>query len=203
MNQKKRILLAIWGTLIITSGISYWWVTQRKSPHESYVDAARTARRQRLEAFISKQKQANSEAAGINPTLKFFDINTDFRLNAQFIREEVIIGAEQLQTPGPPPAGKVQFEFQGKSYQLIAYWYKPDEYDELFVPFRDPTNQQSLTYEGGRYLYADLKSDQSLVLDFNLCENPYCAFSPLFVCPLPPKENTLPFAVSVGEKKPE
>jgi uncharacterized protein (DUF1684 family) len=38
------------------------------------------------------------------------------------------------------------------------------------------------------------------VLDFNLATNPPCAFTPFATCPLPPKQNHLPIAVSAGEK---
>jgi uncharacterized protein (DUF1684 family) len=38
------------------------------------------------------------------------------------------------------------------------------------------------------------------VLDFNRAINPPCAFTPFATCPLPPKENQLPIAVTAGEK---
>ncbi len=40
-----------------------------------------------------------------------------------------------------------------------------------------------------------------IILDFNKTYNPPCAFSPFATCPLPPKENALPFALRAGEKK--
>jgi uncharacterized protein (DUF1684 family) len=39
------------------------------------------------------------------------------------------------------------------------------------------------------------------VLDFNKAFNPPCAFSTFATCPLPPKQNVLPFAVTAGEKR--
>jgi uncharacterized protein (DUF1684 family) len=39
------------------------------------------------------------------------------------------------------------------------------------------------------------------VLDFNEALNPPCAFTPFATCPLPPRENRLPIAVTAGEKK--
>ena len=42
-------------------------------------------------------------------------------------------------------------------------------------------------------------------LDFNVAYNPSCYFSPMYSCPIPPKENHLSIAVQAGErvKKPE
>ena len=77
----------------------------------------------------------------------------------------------------------------------------------LFLPFRDRTNGAE-TYGGGRYLYdtikgADLGAGQDeIVLDFNFSYNPSCAYSPRWVCPLAPPENTLPFRVEAGERVP-
>ena len=75
----------------------------------------------------------------------------------------------------------------------------------LFLPFQDLTNGAG-TYGGGRYLYdtikgADLGADSGqVVLDFNFAYNPSCAYSPDWVCPLAPRENSLPFAVEAGER---
>jgi uncharacterized protein len=89
---------------------------------------------------------------------------------------------------------------------LTLYWI--DGYGGgLFLPFRDGTNGAE-TYGGGRYLYdtikgADLGAGQDeIVLDFNFSYNPSCAYSPRWVCPLAPPENTLPFRVEAGERVP-
>jgi uncharacterized protein len=37
-------------------------------------------------------------------------------------------------------------------------------------------------------------------IDFNKAYNPYCAYSNGFNCPIPPKENYLPVAITAGEK---
>ncbi|RLJ62684.1 DUF1684 domain-containing protein [Sulfurisoma sediminicola] len=56
------------------------------------------------------------------------------------------------------------------------------------------------TYGGGRFLHALAPQGDRLTLDFNRAINPPCAFTPFAVCPLPPTENRLPFAVTAGEK---
>lgn len=75
----------------------------------------------------------------------------------------------------------------------------------VFVPFADATNGRQ-TYGGGRYVLdtvkgADLGSrgNGDLILDFNFAYNPSCAYSPRWVCPLPPAGNRVPAAIRAGE----
>lgn len=94
-------------------------------------------------------------------------------------------------------AGKLFFSFEGKEYSLDAL----TEGDELFILFGDATNSKS-TYPAGRFLYAAMPGANGITfIDFNKAYNPPCAFTPYATCPLPPKQNVLPFAVQAGEKK--
>lgn len=73
--------------------------------------------------------------------------------------------------------------------------------DELFVPFTDLTNYE-LTFAGGRYIDLSTKDifNNRLLVDFNKCYNPYCAFADGYSCPIPPEENSLHIAIMAGEK---
>jgi len=99
--------------------------------------------------------------------------------------------------------GQVHFTVQGVEAHLSLFWIEGYG-GGLFLPFKDQTNGQS-SYGGGRYLYdtiksADLGADPDrIVLDFNYAYNPSCAYSPQWVCPLSPPENSLTFAVEAGE----
>jgi len=87
---------------------------------------------------------------------------------------------------------------------LALYWLEGYG-GGLFLPFKDLTNGAG-TYGGGRYLYdtikgADLGAGPDLiVMDFNFAYNPSCAYSPKWICPLAPRENTLPTRVEAGER---
>lgn len=75
------------------------------------------------------------------------------------------------------------------------------EDEELFFVFRDTTAGKS-TYPAARFLYAKAPTQAGPVeLDFNKAYNPPCAFTPYATCPLPPKENRLPFPIEAGEMK--
>jgi uncharacterized protein (DUF1684 family) len=69
--------------------------------------------------------------------------------------------------------------------------------DQYFIAFTDSTNGID-TYEGGRYVHLDSLDTHRFVLDFNKAYNPYCAYDPTWICPLPPRENALPFGVRAG-----
>ncbi|HEX3231571.1 MAG TPA: DUF1684 domain-containing protein, partial [Pyrinomonadaceae bacterium] len=57
------------------------------------------------------------------------------------------------------------------------------------------------TYPAGRYLYVDPPDTSGhIVIDFNKAFSPPCAFTKFATCPLPPKQNRLPFAIAAGEK---
>lgn len=86
-------------------------------------------------------------------------------------------------------------------YQGLALLKDPKLQDYLFIPFTDETNSVE-AFGGGRYIdlrMGDIK-DGTLALDFNKCYNPYCAYAGGYSCPIPPKENSLPVAIPVGEK---
>lgn len=98
-------------------------------------------------------------------------------------------------------AYRLEFMWKGKKNYLTAYW-NDSARAELFIPFRDSTSG-NLTYGGGRFLDISFHPSQNtgtLVIDFNRCYNPYCAYNPEYSCPLPPEENRLSFAVKAGEK---
>ena len=71
----------------------------------------------------------------------------------------------------------------------------------LQIVFADETND-SETYSVGRFLFVVPNPDGTVTLDFNLAVLPPCAFSYNFNCPIPPKQNRLPFPIRAGEKNP-
>jgi uncharacterized protein (DUF1684 family) len=105
------------------------------------------------------------------------------------------------------PYAKLLFKLNGVDCELMAYQsYKlmtVKEYENyLFVPFRD-ANSGTLTYGGGRYLDLLIPNGSTLILNFNLAYNPYCAYTSGYNCTIPPAENTLNVPVNAGLKTPE
>ena len=86
-------------------------------------------------------------------------------------------------------------------YQSIDLIKDAAHKDDLFVPFNDETNYDE-TFGGGRYIdlsIKDIKNGQ-LLIDFNKCYNPYCAYADGYSCPLPPVENRLHIGIRAGEQ---
>jgi uncharacterized protein (DUF1684 family) len=93
--------------------------------------------------------------------------------------------------------GKFHFKLNGKEYNIEIY--KSILSDNLFIPFKDKTNGRE-SYEGGRYIDAEILPGYKMVLDFNMAYHPSCAYNNNFICVLPPKENTLDVEIRAGEK---
>lgn len=97
--------------------------------------------------------------------------------------------------------GYFAFEADGEPQRLAAYRRVGDRaHDSLFVPFRDATSGKE-TYGAGRYLDLEAESGDTYLLDLNEAYNPYCAYNPNYVCPLPPRENWLDVPIEAGEKE--
>ncbi len=93
--------------------------------------------------------------------------------------------------------GKFYFSMDGKKYSLEIY--KSILSDYLFIPFKDRTNGNG-TYDGGRYIDAEILPGYEMILDFNMAYNPSCAYNDKFICVLPPKENILDIEIRAGER---
>jgi uncharacterized protein (DUF1684 family) len=94
--------------------------------------------------------------------------------------------------------GAVVFAVEGKPYRLDAITEKGET--KYFMIIADKTSGKE-TYPAGRYLYVDPPdSSGRMVIDFNKAYSPPCAFTKFATCPLPPRQNRLPFAIEAGEK---
>ena len=89
-----------------------------------------------------------------------------------------------------------RFTRDGSDHALLPQ--KPGA-DPLHFVIADASSGRA-TYGGGRFLHVPAPQGDRLILDFNRAINPPCAFTPFAVCPLPPAENRLPFAITAGEK---
>ncbi|MBS1638121.1 MAG: DUF1684 domain-containing protein [Bacteroidetes bacterium] len=141
----------------------------------------------------------------------FFDIDLAYRVTATFKRTADAKPFKMATTRGLPRTyvkyGEATFTLGAKTYTLCLYQNpdlaKTEQYkDYLILPFRDLTNQ-SETYGGGRYIDMKIPTGNSIVIDFNKAYNPFCAYSDLYSCPIPPQENTLDTEIKAGTKKPE
>jgi uncharacterized protein (DUF1684 family) len=134
--------------------------------------------------------------------LDYFPIDPAWRIEAAWVpfdpvKQVNITNMIGITEPAPVP-GKAVFTFEGHQVEVLPI----DEGDDLFFVLTDLTAGEE-TYEASRFLYAPKPKpgQRTVVLDFNRLQNPPCAFTAFATCPLPPKENRLPFRVPAGEKK--
>lgn len=157
-------------------------------------------------------KDKNSQARREFKGMKYYPINPEYRIVADFVSAEKgatlkipnILG----QINDLPTPGYAEFTLAGQKLRLAPVTEGDCGSDppstaksncRLFFIFKDLTSGHG-TYPPGRFLYAALPKDGKVVLDFNRAENPPCAWTAYATCPLPPKENALSVAVQAGEE---
>jgi uncharacterized protein len=140
--------------------------------------------------------------------LDFYPINMDYRIKAKFIRTPKEKPFKMLTTTDRRPDyvkfGEVYFSLMGKKFKLNIYQniqlIKKQGFEKhLFLPFTDLTNGEE-TYGGGRYIDLQIPEGDFIIIDFNQCYNPYCAYNHRYSCPIPPKENNIEIEVKAGVK---
>ncbi len=136
---------------------------------------------------------------------RYFPIDPSFRIRAPLVRLEK-----------PEPRTFATSLGRSKGYLHVGYFVLPlrkppvrvHVYQPTFVArpgealsilFTDGTTAKE-TYGAGRYLDLDPPEDGLYTVDFNRAYNPFCAYTRVYNCPIPPQENRLPVAVRAGEK---
>ena len=138
--------------------------------------------------------------------LDYFPVDPALRVEGRFEPYEAPRGVEVPSAQGPPQKtlapGLVRFTIGGRELSLEPTVESPAD-KTLFFVFSDATAGTE-SYGAGRFLYADAPAPGAtrVLLDFNLAENPPCAFTPYATCPLPLPKNVLPVRIEAGEKVP-
>ncbi len=133
---------------------------------------------------------------------EFYPANVNWRIDAQFEpynppKQMPIMNVLNMESAESSP-GAIKFTVDGNDYRLDAITEKDEP--RLFVIIADKTSGKD-TYPAGRYLYVDPPdASNHVVIDFNKAYSPPCAFTKFATCPLPPRQNRLPFAIEAGEK---
>lgn len=137
------------------------------------------------------------------PARTWYDIDESFRLPVTYTPYDRPKTAYFPDLTGEksefPVEGYLSFDYNGKTYKLDVN--KEDD-GSLFLRFWDPTSKEE-TYPTGRYLVADIETDNKIFLDFNKAYNPPCAFTDFATCVFAPEQNHLDFKVTAGETYPK
>ncbi|HSP17234.1 MAG TPA: DUF1684 domain-containing protein [Thermoanaerobaculia bacterium] len=153
--------------------------------------------------YAVRVKDAQSDARLHFKGLEYFPIDPKWRIVAKFEPynppKKVPITNVLGMTGDEVSPGALVFTVDGKEYRIDPINEQGEE--DLFIIIKDQTSRDA-TYPAGRYLYAKHPGpDGTTIVDFNKAYNPPCTFTPFATCPLPPKQNILPFRIEVGEKR--
>jgi uncharacterized protein (DUF1684 family) len=141
------------------------------------------------------------EARAAFAGLAYFDPDPAYSLTAQLHRYGRPRQIPLLTNTGTQMVferfGRLFFLFDGNEFWLEVH--RNLEAGEISIFFTDATNGEK-TYRGGRYVPLTELGDGLYLINFNRAYNPYCAYNPSYICPMPPAQNSLPFAVLSGER---
>lgn len=150
---------------------------------------------------------------GAQTALRLRDLRLPRQANLQYFpyRPEWVIRADWQALPQPQTKSigqkggaetEVQlthfaaFQHLGQPVTLLATHWKGDK--PMFV-IRDQTSGTE-TYAASRFLIGEEITQGAITLDFNRAFHPPCSFTDFAICPLPPRENILPFRIEAGER---
>jgi uncharacterized protein len=171
---------------------------------QDYVSRIAAARAEKDEALLKQPDPVPANRKGELLPLVYYDVNPAFNVPALFRPSKETQTLQMVYSDGAirdvRRMGSLEFSMNGQPYKLTAFIEvgSPDV-NRLFVPFKDATSE-SETYPSGRYLDLDRTPTGLYELDFNLAYNPNCYFSPLYSCPVTPRENQLSIPIPAGEK---
>jgi uncharacterized protein (DUF1684 family) len=146
--------------------------------------------------------------------VRWYPPNVNYYLQSQLHRyanpETVIVMGTHGEERRHLKYGYFRLKVDGKDIRLNAYKFLPSDSkryalykDHLSVWFTDHTTGKE-TYKVGRYLDVGTESPDTnflYTINFNNAYNPYCAYSDMYSCVIPRREDHLGVAIHAGELK--
>ncbi len=207
MNKAKVIFIA--AVILLAAAASLFNSCGKKytPEQEKYINEIRKSRAEKND-WMKENKDSpfvRDKDAHYAP-LKYYDVDPDFVFHSRLYYYKTKDTVKIFGTKGEQRKivrfGYVKINYKGREYNLNVYkGMTADSTAYYSIWFTDKTTGNE-TYGVGRYLDFDLNPDPNYVytVDFNLAYNPYCAYSALYSCAVPTKEDHLDFAVTAGEK---
>ena len=132
--------------------------------------------------------------------IEAFDYDPSWAVPAKFTpyegpRLEKVLNADGV-VRGLGLDGTVEFELEDGRHSFAAALTAGGG---LWIVFADPTTAASKPFFRFLTTPAPAEGTRTLTLDFNRAYLPPCAFTDHFVCPVPPRGNTLEIPVRAGE----
>ena len=138
--------------------------------------------------------------------LNYYKPNPDFIFRSKLYSYEDQDTVEIMGTKGEKRPtiviGYLDLNYKDKVYKVNVYKSISITGEAYYsIWFTDRTTGKE-TYGVGRYLDFELNDDPDFIytIDFNKAFNPYCAYTPLYTCPIPRKEDHIDLNIEAGEK---
>lgn len=201
--MQNRIIGA--GALIVILVVFLYTFSSTEEDQVSFERSIEKYRRE-LNMFMAKDEDSplTEEQKENFKGLNFYPPSLDFKVRARLYVEENPEIIELPLTNGEQESyfkfAKAVFRLSGEKQEMILL--KPVGYEDpnyILFAFYDETSADE-TYGGGRYINLTYKEKNHIEIDFNKAYNPYCAYNPEYICPIPLKENQINIAVEAGEK---
>ena len=138
--------------------------------------------------------------------LKYFPPDESFIFKSKLYRlnppDTVVVMGTKGESRRVILEGYVNCVRDGKDHHINVYKGFSQSGEPYFsIWFTDQTTGKE-TYGVGRYLDFEYNDDPDFIytIDFNEAYNPYCAYTKLYTCPVPRKEDYIDMKIEAGEK---
>jgi len=210
---RKKMIFKIYVSVIIVSFISLLFlISCNENSYDdpemkAYFDELIKERKEKDYSFqFDNGSPFNRDTSVSFKPLNYFKPNPDFifksKLYTYNVQDTVAILGTKGETRPAILVGYLNLDFDGDKYKVNVYKSFSRTGDEYYsIWFTDKTTGRT-TYGVGRYLDFELDDDPENVytIDFNKAYNPYCAYSPLYTCPIPRSEDYIDLEIEAGEK---
>lgn len=201
----KRIGIII---LLLAALVAATFYFSSKGPEDDhvYINTVLEERKSKEDYLKSGEGSPFVMDSIVFDSLRYFPINKKYQVKAELEpidkKKVFLLGTSDGKEQRYLEHAYAVFTLDGITNRLLILEVMDNgpQRGKLFLAFADKTSSAD-TYGAGRYLDIEkVRGASSIVLDFNLAYNPYCAYSDTFSCPLPPRENILEVAIRAGEK---
>lgn len=194
-------ILFLFCGLLISCGRTY------TPEQQAYIASVEQSRLEKDEWMKSNPASPFTKDSSIHfSPLKYFPVNPDFVFHSKLYEYEhkdtVTIFGTKGEERKVVKYGYVVWKRDDGERNINVYKgvsRTGHEYSSIW--FTDKTTGTT-TYGVGRYLDVEIQADKEFVytIDFNKAYNPYCAYSAMFSCAIPTKEDYIDVAIEAGEK---
>lgn len=192
--------------LLITVTFVFSACNQLSKEELEYVEMIENSRNEKNEYMKNENSSPFNRDSTVNfKPLKYYEVNPIFKFESRLFKNEkqdtIIILGTKGEERTVIKYGFLVWNYDNQKININVYKGFSKNGNEYFsIWFTDKTTGEE-TYGVGRYIDFDLNENENFIytIDFNLAYNPYCAYSSLYSCAIPAKEDYIDIAIKAGE----